>query len=178
MIKVGKHTYGHAELIIRYPSPDVDLIIGSFCSIAQRVTIFQKGDHHPDWLTTYPFGIIFNETFPEMAGKTDAVSRGDIVIGNDVWIGEGTTIMGGARIGDGAIIAANSHVIGRIKPYSIAGGNPATHYCFRFNEDIIKKLLDLRWWEWEDSEINKITPILCSNDYQKILDYERVCGKD
>lgn len=169
MIRIGKYTYGAENITIRYPDEDTDLIIGKFCSIAQRVTVFQKGDHRIDWMTTFPFGLVSKEVFPKCSGKGIPISKGDIIIGNDVWIGENTTIMSGTIIGDGAVVGANSHVVGRIKPYSVNGGNPVQFYCYRFNEKIIKKLLQIKWWNWDEAKINEYSDILCSVDYEKII---------
>jgi acetyltransferase-like isoleucine patch superfamily enzyme len=170
MIKAGKFTYGVENITIRYPDDNVKLIIGKYCSIAQRVTVFQKSDHRVDWITTFPFGHVSKQIFTKCSGEGIPISKGDITIGNDVWIGEGVTIMGGAVIGDGAVISANSHVMGRIKPYSVVGGNPAQFYCFRFNEELIKKLLEIKWWDWSEEKVDECSQILCSTDYLKIMD--------
>jgi acetyltransferase-like isoleucine patch superfamily enzyme len=166
---VGKYTYGAEGITVRYPDNETKIIIGRFCSIAQRVTIFQKAEHRFDWMTTFPFGHVSKDVFPKCTGEGIPISKGDIIIGNDVWIGEGVTIMSGTVIGDGAVISANSHIMGRVKPYSVIGGNPAQFYCFRFNEAIVKKLLELKWWDWSEEKINEYSDILCSNDYQKII---------
>lgn len=79
------------------------------------------------------------------------------------------TILSGVTIGDGAIIAANSHVFKNIPPYSIAGGNPCKHIKYRFKEEIIEKLLELKWWDLPDNEIQKLIPILCSSDENLLL---------
>lgn len=81
--------------------------------------------------------------------------KGDIVIGNDVWIGYNATILAGVTIGDGAIIATNSTVIKDVKPYSIVGGNPAFEIKKRFSEETISKLLKLKWWDWDIEKITK-----------------------
>ena len=107
---------------------DDKLIVGKYSSIGPDVTIIFGGNHRQDWLTTSPLPAgTFQayEKFPNAKGISDFVySKGDIKIGNDVWIGENVTIMSGVKIGDGVIIAANSHIIKDIKPYSIVGGNP------------------------------------------------------
>jgi acetyltransferase-like isoleucine patch superfamily enzyme len=170
MIQIGKYTYGAEGIVIRYPDGNTNLIIGKYCSIAQNIKVFQKADHHFDWITTYPFGHVNKDVFTKCTGEGIPFSKGDIIIGNDVWIGENVTIMSGVKIGDGAVIAANSHVIGRVKPYSVVGGNPAQFYCFRFRKEVIKKLLEIKWWDWDESKVNEYSNILCSTDYQKILE--------
>lgn len=169
MIQVGKYTYGAENITVRYPDANSNIIIGSYCSIAQRITIFQKAEHRFDWMTTFPFGHVSKDVFRKCNGIGIPLSKGDIVIGNDVWIGEGVTIMSGSKIGDGAVISANSHVMGRVKPYSVVGGNPAQFYCFRFNEDVVKKLLEIKWWNWSEEKIDEYSNILCSTEYEKIL---------
>lgn len=130
------------------------LIIGKFCMIASDVTFIMNGANHlTNALTTYPFAIFGNGWENAMDGKSYP-QKGDIIIGNDVWIGYNATIMSGVTIGDGAIIATNATVIKDVAPYSIVGGNPAIEIKKRFPEETITKLLELKWWNWN---IEKIT---------------------
>jgi acetyltransferase-like isoleucine patch superfamily enzyme len=167
MIHCGKHTYGIEN--IKVMGDISDIYLGNFCSIAGNVTIFTGANHNIDWITTYPFGHINKDVFNMFNGQGHPQSRGDVIIDNDVWIGWGVTIMSGVHIGNGSVVGANSHVVSDVKPYSVVGGNPAQRYYFRFEEEIIQKLLELRWWDWDDEKINEMTPILCSGDYEKIL---------
>lgn len=96
--------------------------------------------------------------------------KGDINIGNDVWIGYNATIMGGVTVGDGAIIATNSTVVRDVEPYSIVGGNPAAEIKKRFSEDIIAKLLKLKWWNWEIEKITENVQSLAGNDIRKLIE--------
>ena len=98
-----------------------NLVVGSFCSIAKGLKVFLGGDHRTDWISTYPFGHVFPEIFGDPV-KGHPKSRGDVVIGNDVWTGQDVTIMSGVQIADGAVIAAGSHVHKDIGPYEIWGG--------------------------------------------------------
>ena len=139
------------------------LRVGNFCSIAKDVTIFLGGNHRTDWVTTYPFGHIHKELFNTFDGNGHPATNGDVTIGNDVWIGYNVTIMSGVTIGDGAVIAANSHVVKNVEPYTIVGGNPAKHIKYRFTPEQIEKLLEIKWWFWEDDKINKFIPLLCNN---------------
>jgi len=161
-IDAGEFTYGHQKIRLQTWSSGHRLKIGSFCSIADDITVTLGGNHRVDWATTYPFGHIFTR---RLGGK-DIVghpsSNGDVVIGNDVWIGAGSTIMSGVKIGDGAVVAANSHVVSDIEPYAIAGGNPAKHVKFRFEPEICELLLELRWWELDETDIADIAPQLCA----------------
>jgi virginiamycin A acetyltransferase len=131
------------------------LIIGKFCMIASGVTFIMNGANHlTNALTTFPFAIFGNGWENAMEGKSYP-QKGDIIIGNDVWIGYKATIMAGVTIGDGAIIATNATVIKDVAPYSIVGGNPAHEIKKRFSEDTISKLLDLKWCDWPIDKITK-----------------------
>jgi acetyltransferase-like isoleucine patch superfamily enzyme len=146
------------------------LTIGSFCSIAEGVTCFLSGNHAMEWISAYPFWLKgFNKPIPQ-EGRWNSKRNFDIIIGNDVWIGGGVTIMGGVRIGDGAVIGRNSHVMSNVKPYSVVGGNPAQRYFYRFDKDTIAKLLELKWWDLSDDIINELTPYLCSNNVNKLIE--------
>lgn len=124
--------------------------IGNFCSIA-RGTNIQEHNHDSKCITTYFIKYrIFNDKY-----GTDAVSKGAIEIGNDVWIGTGSTILTGVKIGDGAVIAANSVVVNDVPPYAIVGGTPAKVLKYRFSNEIIKELLEIKWWDWEIEKIKK-----------------------
>lgn len=167
---VGKYTYGSEFIdLIKSPYTNYNLYIGKFCSIGQGVTVYIGGDHRHDWITTYPFGHVNQNTFTKFNGDGHVKFKGDVVIGNDVWIGLNATIMRGVTIGDGAVIAANSHVVKDVAPYSIVGGNPANHIKYRFTEDKIQKLLNIKWWDLSDNEINELTPLLCSSDIDGLI---------
>lgn len=155
----GIRLMGHAPISIdRYTSlngPNTDIralinpvSIGAFCSIARGVNI-QEFNHNYTSLSTYHIHLnIFKED-----RKKDVNSKGAIEIGNDVWIGAQCVILSGSRIGDGAIVAANSVVSGYIPPYSIVGGSPAKVIKYRFSEKVIESLLKLKWWEWPEEKI-------------------------
>ena len=96
--------------------------------------------------------------------------KGDIIVGNDVWIGAKSTIMSGIKIGDGVIVAAGAVVTKDVEPYSIVGGNPAKHLKYRFEEQQIKDLLDIAWWNWEESKIKKEAMILWSKDINYFIE--------
>ena len=163
---VGKYTYMVEPIDILEVGENADIIIGSFCSIAKGLKVLLGGNHRTDWITTFPFGHIHQEIFNQFDGNGHPTTKGSIVIGNDVWIGRNCTIMSGVKIGDGAVIGANSVVAKDIPPYAIAVGNPAKVVKFRFNPDIIDKLLEIKWWEWEDEKINDNLHILCSNNFK------------
>lgn len=130
------------------------LIIGKFCMIASDVQFIMNGANHlTQAFSTYPFAIFGAGWEGAMEGKTYP-HKGNITIGNDVWIGYKATIMAGVTIGDGAIIATNATVVKDVPPYSIVGGNPAQVLKKRFSEETIEQLLTLQWWDWP---IEKIT---------------------
>ena len=160
---IGRGTYGCPK-ILAYPN-DARLRIGAFCSIAADVGIFLGGQHHPEWVTTYPFGALWREhRHPDQPW-----SRGDVVIGNDVWIGREAMIMSGVTIGDGAVIAARALVSKDVPPYAIVGGNPAKLIRPRFAPEIVERLLEIRWWDWPDDRIRRAAPLLQSPDIQDFI---------
>ena len=110
--------------------------------------MYLGGNHDYKRISTFPFG---ETNYSFMIGPREGhpVSKGDVVIGNDVWIGSSVTIMSGVTIGDGAVVAANSHVVKNVASYEVVGGNPARHIKYRFNEEIIAKLQEIKWWDWD-----------------------------
>lgn len=131
------------------------LIIGKFCMIASGVSFIMNGANHlSESVSSYPFAIFGNDWQNAMNGKSYP-KKGDTIIGNDVWMGHNVTIMPGIKIGDGAIIAANSTVTKHVEPYSVVGGNPAAIIRKRFSDENIKWLLNTRWWDWDIEKITK-----------------------
>lgn len=142
------------------------LIIGKFCMIASDVTFIMNGANHlTDAISTYPFAIFGNGWEGAMDGR-EYPRKGDIVIGNDVWIGYNATIMAGVTIGDGAIIATNATVVKDVAPYTIVGGNPAREIKRRFPEETIARLLQLRWWDWDIERITANVGALTGNEVE------------
>lgn len=139
------------------------LIIGKFCMIASDATFIMNGGNHLTKATSaYPFAIFGGAWQDAMKGKTYP-TKGDTIIGNDVWIGHDATIMPGVHIGDGAIIASKAVVTKNVEPYTIVGGNPAKLIKKRFSESAISKLLQLKWWEWDIEKITVNVEKLTSN---------------
>ena len=163
----GRHAYGRA--IVAFRHKDAELRVGNFCSIAAGTTVYLGGNHRTDWVTTYPFGHMHKKTFSNFDGTGHPATKGDIVIGNDVWIGAHATIMSGVTIGDGVVVAANSHVVKDARPYTIVGGNPAREIKQRFTDEQIRQLLKIRWWEWDDETIDCFTPQLCHSDIDMFI---------
>jgi acetyltransferase-like isoleucine patch superfamily enzyme len=164
---VGKYTYGLPRVLeFQDPKPG-RLTIGSFCSIADNVTIYLSGNHRVDWVTTYPFNKVFKE-FESFQGHP--ASKGDVVIGNDVWIGMDVLILSGITIGDGAVIGARSVVTKNVEPYSIVAGNPARFIKYRFDQDQIQRLLEIKWWEKDFQWIKDNMPMLLNPDIRKFIE--------
>ena len=171
IILTGKHSYGVNNISIKSWKEGAHLFIGSFCSIARDQTVFLGGNHRTDWSTTFPFGHIFQNEFPNGAinGHEHPSTKGHVIIENDVWIGEGCSIMSGTIIGSGSVLAARSVVVKDVAPYTIVGGNPAKFIKDRFPQPISRQLLEIKWWEKSDEDINKIVPLLQQQPTDKIL---------
>jgi virginiamycin A acetyltransferase len=145
------------------------LIIGKFCAIATHVKFIMNGANHKlDGISSFPFPIFGQGWEGEMDQLIGLPSRGDIVIGNDVWIGYDSLIMPGAKIGDGAIVAARSVVVKDIPPYTIAGGNPAQPINQRFSNAEVAQLLDIKWWDWDIAKITRNLAVIMNNDIQAL----------
>lgn len=164
---VGVFSYGVPY--ITYFGNDSNLYIGKYCSIARNVTIMLGGDHQPQWCTTYPFNDMFTGMFPEI--KNNPSSKGDVVIGNDVWIADGAKIMSGVTIGDGAVICANALVNKDVAPYTMVAGIPAKPTRKRFSDEIIEKLQEIKWWDWDYEDVYDAIPILQSEQMERLFQY-------
>ena len=166
MINYGEYTYGIDN--IRVVGNAYNIEIGKFCSIADSVSMFVGDNHRTDWITTYPFGHIYREVFPDFNGAGHPSSNGGVTIGNDVWIASCVSIMSGVKVGDGAVLAAYSVVTKDVEPYTLVGGNPAKPIRKRFSDPDIQFLLRLKWWDMDRQEINKISPLLCSGNIETL----------
>lgn len=141
------------------------LIIGKFCMIASDVTFIMNGANHlTQSISSYPFAVFGEDWKSAMDGK-NYPSKGDTVIGNDVWIGFNATIMPGVIIGDGAIIASNATVTKNVAPYTIVGGNPAKEIKKRFPNEQIETLLKQQWWKWPIEKITQNVQNLTGNNF-------------
>ena len=145
------------NVLYHYPVNKEKLVIGKFCSIACRAKfLFNSANHTLSSLSTYPFPIFFDEWGLEKSDVAAAWDRkGDIVIGNDVWIGYEAVILAGVTIGDGAVIGARAVVTKDVPPYAIVGGVPARVIRSRFPEETVKALLRLKWWDWPAEQIQE-----------------------
>jgi hypothetical protein len=138
------------------------VIIGNWCSLASDIEIMPGGNHRIDTVTSFPIQRHFGLEGMEQAGQP--WSKGDVVIGNDVWIGRGAKILGGLTIGDGAVVAAWSVVTKSVPPYAVVAGTPARILRPRFSDEIVESLLRIRWWDWDDGEVLARVRDLASED--------------
>ena len=172
-IIVGEYTMYHdfvsdptqfekKNVLYQYPINGDRLIIGKFCSIACGAKfLFTSANHTMKSLSTYPFPIFFEEWGLDRADITTAWdNKGDIVIGNDVWIGYEAIILSGVTIGDGAIIGARAVVTRDVPPYTVVGGVPAKEIRKRYDPQTIDRLRRLCWWDWPDEKIRQALPAL------------------
>lgn len=143
------------NVLYHYPVNHDKLVIGKFCSIACGTRfLFNSANHKMTSLSTYPFPLFFEEWRLDIKDVTAAWdNKGDIVVGNDVWIGYEAIIMAGVTIGDGAIIGSRAVVTKDVLPYTIVGGVPARPIKKRFSEEIISYLLEIQWWHWSKERI-------------------------
>lgn len=157
--QIGDWSYGRPNII--HWDCGGKLIIGRFCSIADGVDILLGGEHHADWVTAYPFSLLFADAknFPGYP-----LTKGDVVIGNDVWIGRNVLILSGVHIGDGAVVGAGSVVTKSVDSYAIVAGNPARMIRSRFPDDVKRKLQEIAWWNWPIEQIKNAWPLLLSSD--------------
>ena len=159
------------NVLYHYPIHREKLIIGKFCSIACGTKfLFNCANHTLTSLSTYTFPIFYEEWELEKSNITTAWdNKGDIVIGNDVWIGYEAVIMAGVHIGDGAIIAARAVVTKDVPPYTIVGGTPAKEIRKRFDAEVIQQLLKLKWWDWSADKIRKCLPYIAEGKMDELL---------
>jgi Acetyltransferase (isoleucine patch superfamily) len=167
---IGNYTYISTGTLIE--SAD----IGKFCSIGPN-TVIGYGNHPVNFMSTSPVfyhtGIIFGKTFAvEEAFET--FKR--VSIGNDVWIGANVYIKNGISLGDGCIIAAGAVVVKDVAPYAIVGGVPAKLIRYRFTEDIIKKLLKIKWWDWPDKVLEEKQHYFVTHDIGIIENFINQCN--
>jgi acetyltransferase-like isoleucine patch superfamily enzyme len=162
--EIGEYTYGKPNIVSW--GKEATLKIGRYCSIAENVVIFLGSEHRTDWISTYPFPIFLEEG---KSIKGHPSTKGDVIIGNDVWIGFNVIVISGVTIGDGAAIGAGSVVAKDVPAYAVVSGNPARVVRYRFNEEAIQKLLQIRWWDWPDEKVRENIHLICSDSVDMFI---------
>ena len=167
-ISVGDYTI--YNVLYHYPVNGDRLVIGKYCSIACGAKfLLNSANHTLRSLSTYPFPIFYEAWGTPVSEVSSAWdNRGDIVIGNDVWIGYEAVILSGVHIGDGAIIGARAVVTRDVEPYTIMGGVPARPIRKRYDEETIQRLLALRWWDFPPEQMRKCLDALEQGDLQAL----------
>lgn len=177
-IVIGDFTYAHLEhlegervlrSLVPYSFGDRKLIIGKFCSIGWGTQFMSPyANHQMQGFTTYPFWHIFSTEETIEPWLEDAESKGDTVVGHDVWLGRECMVMPGVQIGSGAVIAARTVVTQDIPPYAIVGGHPGKILRWRFEPEIIQELMEIAWWNWEVETIIRHHPVLMRGDMEEL----------
>lgn len=166
---IGDYTYGKPAVM---GEKQAKLHMGKFCSIAGGVKIFLGREHRTDWVTTYPFPALVRNTWTKAKGiKGHTKTKGDVTIGNDVWLATDSTILSGVSIGTGAVVATHALVTKDVPPYSVVAGVPAKIIRYRFEPEIIEKLLATKWWDRSIDDINNMMPFLLSGDAMAVINW-------
>lgn len=180
-VSIGRYTYGLTKNSIMRPTKEAPVLIGNFCSFAPGVVILAHADHSTKNVTTYPMKTLFcnflnTENFDFEWTNHDAITKGSVNIGHDVWVGQNVLILSGVTIGSGSVIGAGSVVTKDIPPYAIAVGNPAKVIKFRFSDEIIKALNKLEWWNFSDEAITALLPYLYTSP-ETLIEHVRSTSK-
>lgn len=164
---IGDHTYGAPKIL--YGTANSPLKIGKYCSIGEGVKIYLGGNHNTKRVTTYPFGT-FKKVWnlPKEINEI-ALTKGATIIGNDVWLADGATIMSGVNISDGAVVATNAVVTKDVPPYAVVAGNPARIVKSRFPDEIVAELLKTEWWNLDDKIVKDLIPHLLNENIEEFI---------
>jgi acetyltransferase-like isoleucine patch superfamily enzyme len=164
---IGSYSYGRPK--VRFPESGRRLTIGRYCSIADKVEILLGGDHRLDWASTYPFAAM-RGLFPDADAPEDYhASRGDVVIGHDVWLGSGCMILSGVTVGHGAVVAARAVVTRDVPAYAVVAGNPARVVRRRFDDATVAALVETAWWDLPHAAVTQLVPLLQSGDVAGLI---------
>jgi virginiamycin A acetyltransferase len=168
-VEIGEYSYGGVTI---HSWGRAKLRIGKFCAFANCV-IELRGNHPMNHVSTYAFPAFVDDwpvTDPLKRVDVEWVNKRDVVIGNDVWIGNGATILAGVTIGDGAVVGTCSVVAADVAPYAIVAGNPARLIRKRFDDETIRRLLEIRWWDWPHDKIAANMHIISSDNVAKLFE--------
>lgn len=150
-----------------------NVTVGKYCSIASGVEILTESAHHKDFVSTFPFFSMPNSFCYDKEKSKKFTEIKPTVIGSDVWIGANVIILGGVTVGDGAIIGAGSVITKDVEAYSIVASNPAKLISYRFEPEVIAKLLALQWWNWSEEKIKKNIDLINSPEVEKFIEYAK-----
>ncbi|WP_019296187.1 MULTISPECIES: CatB-related O-acetyltransferase [unclassified Leisingera] len=159
-LEIGRFTHGYEDMEIEGQGGGANVAVGSFCSIGRSVRIMLDQSPALDRISAFPFGEAFTEHLGGAETHAQHSGSRDVVIGNDVWIGANATLLGGVKIGDGAVISPNATVTGNVGAYEVWAGNPAQLVRKRFDDAVCQKLLKLRWWDLPLPLIQEMAPLL------------------
>lgn len=171
-IFIGKHTYGIDHNTIIGATQTSSVRIGNYCSIAPDVRILAHVEHPMHMPSTFPFRtLMFKlQTKSDQVLNPDAVTRGPVTIGHDVWIGQNAIILSGVSIGNGAVVGAASVVTKNVDPYAVVAGNPARLVKYRFSPDMIERLQLINWWDLPDESISHLEDYFYNQDINAFID--------
>lgn len=161
LLSIGPHSYG-APIVQNYPGDTGKVIIGSFAAIAEGVEMWTGGNHPTDWVSHYPFRIMFQ--LPGALTDGNPTGKGNVVVGSDVWVGRGARVLSGVHIGHGAVVGAYAVVAKDVRPYAIVVGNPAREVRRRFTDDQVNALLEIAWWDWPIEKVMEAVPWMSNAD--------------
>ncbi len=165
-LTMGRCSYGD-PLVATFPGDSAHVRIGAFCSIGPDVILMDGGDHRTDWVSTFPFRARLG--LPGAYEDGHPRSRGDIEVGNDVWIGRGARVRSGVSIGNGAVVASYAVVTRDVRPYAVVAGVPAREVRRRFSDEHVQALQRIAWWEWPMDTIEAGVAQLCSDDVEAFI---------
>jgi acetyltransferase-like isoleucine patch superfamily enzyme len=167
IISVGAHSYGRPTVLTHFRGSTAKVRIGRYCSLAEGIKLMIGGNHRTDWVTTYPLRVRLG--LPGALNDGHPATKGDIVIGNDVWIGAGARILSGVEIGDGAVVGAYAVVATDVRPYAVVVGNPAHETKRRFADRTVEALRRIAWWNWPDERVREHVAALSSSDVESFV---------
>ncbi|HLL92551.1 MAG TPA: CatB-related O-acetyltransferase [Solirubrobacteraceae bacterium] len=165
-LTMGRCSYGE-PLVATFPGDSAHVRIGAFCSIGPDVILMDGGDHRTDWVSTFPFRARLG--LPGAYEDGHPRSRGDIEVGNDVWIGRGARVRSGVSIGNGAVVASYAVVTRHVRPYAVVAGVPAREVRRRLRDEQVQALERIAWWEWPMDTIEARVAQLCSDDVEAFI---------
>jgi acetyltransferase-like isoleucine patch superfamily enzyme len=170
---MSEHSYD-PPILRSIEDPTCTVTIGKYSSINSQVEILLSGNHHTEWVTTYPIRMMYE--LPGAGEDGHPVRKGPVVIGNDVWIGFRVIILSGITIGDGAVVGAGALVTKDVAPYSIVGGNPVTLLKHRFDSAVSDALLRIAWWDWPHEKVLAHVSQLCDPNVVAFVNYHDPAG--